>query len=71
MLSSRAFEIRVSGVSSQETHDDRPAGAGMMVVPVMVQRREHERRQDYRFAVAGVKLGTDALPSGVRFSAMP
>jgi hypothetical protein len=29
-------------ISSHATHDDRPAGAGVMVVPVMVQRREHE-----------------------------
>ena len=41
------------------------------VVPVMVQRREHEEPQDYRFAADEVNLGTEALPSRVRFSRTP
>jgi hypothetical protein len=40
--SSRAFVMRASEFSSHQTHDDRPAGAGVMVVPVMMQRCEHE-----------------------------
>jgi hypothetical protein len=59
-----------SSISSQETHGYRPAGAGMMV-PVMVQRREHEEPQDYRFAADEVNPGTEAFPSRVRFSLTP
>ena len=29
--------------SSHRTHIDRPAGGGVMMVPVMTQRRDHER----------------------------
>ena len=43
----------------------------MMMVPVMVQRERHERVQAYRPAAAEVNCGTEALPSGVRFSLMP
>jgi hypothetical protein len=39
----QGLEMMRSSFSSHETHDDRPAGAGVMVVPVMVQRAEHER----------------------------
>jgi hypothetical protein len=37
--------MRVSKVSVHQAHDYRPAGAGMMMVPVMVQRVNHEPLQ--------------------------
>jgi hypothetical protein len=41
-VSSRASNTaRVSKVSVHDAHEYRPAGAGMMVVPVMVQRHDH------------------------------
>ncbi len=45
--------VRVSKCLVHRAHKYRPAGAGMMVVPVMVQRRRHSQR-DYRWPSARV-----------------
>jgi hypothetical protein len=51
---------------------DRPAGAGSVVVPVMMPHAEHVQRKAYRPEDEDVKpLDVDAFEFGVRLSLMP
>ncbi len=51
---------------------DRPAGAGRVMVPVMVLRAEHVKEEAYRPAAERVNCrGTDTFESGDRVSFAP
>ena len=68
----KALEIPFLCCALPRAELDRPAGAGRVMVPVMMPHTEHLERRAYRPDPVDVKpAGVDAFEFAVRLSLMP